>query len=151
MTLAQATASLGVPLALPTTTLVGPSDLGPVWGSVEDRKGRKNGVVAVTFPAQGVIVEYNRPVPFSGQALTHFRRMAQGMRADGLPVKVVDLKGTPAFVIRQDSDQTGHNFGVVIFKLHGIEVSVMGHNDQSTLEALALSILNQSAGSPTSA
>lgn len=71
--------------------------------------------------------------------------------AKGLPASVVDLKGTPALVIRQDSDVTGRNFGVVIFKRSGAEVRVMGHNDQATLEALARSIINQSTASRSSA
>jgi hypothetical protein len=94
-----------------------------------------------------VIVEYTRPVPFNGQPRAHFQQMAQGLRAS----KVIDLNGRAALVIRQDSDQTRHNFGVVIFKLNGNEIRVMGHDDQATLEALALSMLNQSAGSRGSA
>lgn len=129
-TLARAAASVRVPLVLPKTMAVRPSDVGPVWTDISKRPARKGGTVAVTFPAQGVIVEYTRPVPFSGQPLPHFQRMAKG-----LPASVVDLKGTPALVIRQDSDVTGRNFGVVIFKRSGAEVRVMGHNDQATLEA----------------
>jgi hypothetical protein len=68
--------------------------------------------------------------------------------AKGLPSStVVDLKRRPALVIRQDSDQTGHNFGVVIFNLDGSEVRVMGHADRAMLEVLALSIIDRSSGS----
>jgi hypothetical protein len=147
-TLAHAAASAGAPLVLPKTTLVRASDVGRVWidGFFRRKGHRTNGTVAVTFPAQGVIVEYTRPTPFNGQPRTHFQQMAQGLPGS----KVVDLNGRAALVIRQDSDQTRHNFGVVIFKLNGNEVRVMGHNDQATLEALALSILDQSEGSRSS-
>jgi hypothetical protein len=148
VTLANAAASLGVHLVLPKTTLVRPSEVGPVWSVLERRK---HGVVAVTFPTQGVIVQYERPVPFSGKAQAHFRRMAQGMRADGLHAKIVDLNGTAAFAIQQDFDSNRNNFGVVTFKLGDSEVRVMAHRDQPTLRALARSILSQSKASRATA
>jgi hypothetical protein len=51
--------------------------------------------------------------------------------------------GLPALVVKQNSDMTRHNFGAIIFNLAGDEIRVMGHDDQATLEALALSILNR--------
>ncbi len=147
MTLARASASLGVQLVLPQTTLVRTSNLGRVWAVVSHRAGRKTGAtVAATFPAQGVIIEYERPAPSSGSA-AFFRRLAKGIPAS----KVVSLKGTPALVIRQNSDMNRNNFGSVIFRLGGSEVRVMAHRDQATLEALALSILNRATASRNSA
>lgn len=93
----------------------------------------------------GVIVEYQRPAPSNGSA-AHFQAIAKGISA----AKVVDLKGTAALAIRQNSDVNRNNFGVVIFKRGGSEVRVMARNDQATLEALALSILNQSTASKSS-
>jgi hypothetical protein len=143
MTLAKANASLGVPLVLPKTALIRPSDLGRVWGIVSYRAGRKTGaIVAATFPAQGVIVEYERPAPSNGSA-AHFQAIAEGIPA----AKVVYLNGTPAFVTRQKSDMNRNNFGGVLFNLGGSEVRVLAHRDQATLEGLALSILNRSTAS----
>jgi hypothetical protein len=97
--------------------------------------------VAVTFPSRRVIVEYERPAPSSGSA-SHFQAVAKGIHH----AQVVRLGGDlPALVVKQNSDMTGHNFGVVIFNMAGSEIRVMGHNDETTLEASALSILNQSA------
>jgi hypothetical protein len=143
MTPAKANASLGVPLVLPKTALVRPSDMGRVWGIVSHRAGRRTGAtVAATFPAQGVIIEYNRPAPSNGSA-AHFQAVAEGIPA----AKAVRLNGTPALVIRQNSDMNRNNFGGVLFNLNGSEVRVLAHRDQATLEGLALSILNRSTAS----
>lgn len=122
-------------LVLPSTTSVQPSEAGPVW---EATAGSQT-TVAVTFPAQGLIVEYLRPAPYTDPQ-TGYEQLAQGINAS----QVVDLNGTPALVIQQDSDQTGANFGVVAFEVDGSEVRVMGHDTSSTLEQLAQSILDQS-------
>jgi hypothetical protein len=49
--------------------------------------------------------------------------------------------------VRENSDQTRANFGVVAFEVNGSEIRVMGHNDDATLETIAESILNRTAGS----
>ncbi len=146
-TLARAAASSGVRLVLPNTPLVRASDAGPVWiDGFSHRDGHKtDGAVAVTFPAQGLIVEYTRPAPFRGDTRTHYQQVALGFRDS----KVIDLKRRPALVFRQNSDGTRNNFGSVSLKLNGSEVVVLGHKSEATLEDLALSILNQSSGSRT--
>jgi hypothetical protein len=147
-TLGDAAATLGAPIVLPNTTLVQPADAGPVWiDSLHNEAG--NPVVttaAVTFPSQGVIIGYTRPAPSDGSA-AHFQAMAQSMpspngRSEG---QVISLDGgVPGLAVAENSDDTGHNFGAIIFNMAGSEVRVMGHNDQATLESLALSILGQS-------
>lgn len=143
-TLARAAGVAGTPLVLPRTRVVRPADVGPVWieGFARRNGHETSGTVALTFPARKLIVEYTRPAPSDGSA-AHFQAMAVGLPSS----KVVALKRRPALVIRQGSDQTGHNFGVVIFNLDGNEVRVMGHDGQATLEALARSIIARSAGS----
>jgi hypothetical protein len=95
--------------------------------------------VAVTFPSRRVIVEYERPAPSNGSA-AHFQAIAEGFNH----AKVVRLGGVPALVMKQNSDSDGHNFGSVIFNMVGTEIRVLGHYDEPTLEASALSILNRS-------
>jgi hypothetical protein len=95
--------------------------------------------VAVTFPSRRVIVEYERPAPSNGSA-AHFQAVAEGFNH----ATVVRLGGVPALVMRQNSDSTGHNFGAIAFNMAGTEIRVLGHNDEPTLEAWALSILNRS-------
>ena len=47
--------------------------------------------------------------------------------------------------VQENSDDTGANFGEIIFNVAGTEVRVMGHNDQATLQGLAESILSRSS------
>jgi hypothetical protein len=147
-TLSDATAALGTPIVLPNTALVQPFDAGAVWmDSLHDKEGHPVVTnVAVTFPSQGVIVGYTRPAPSDGSA-AHFQAMAQSMpsRNGGSEGQVITLDGgVPALAVQQNSDDTGHNFGSVSFNMAGSEVSVIGHNDEATLESLARSILSQS-------
>ena len=150
-TLGDATAALGTPIVLPNTSFIQPSDAGPVWmDNLHDKEG--NPVVtnvAVTFPTQGVIVGYTRPAPSDGSA-AHFQAMANSMPSPNgaSEGQVITLSGgVPALAVEENSDDTGHNFGSIIFNMAGSEVRVMGHNNRATLEALALSILNQSGAS----
>jgi len=150
-TLSDATAALGTPIVLPNASFIQPSDAGPVWiDNLHDKEG--NPVVtnvAVTFPTQGVIVGYTRPAPSDGSA-AHFQAMAQSMPSPSGASEgsVITLSGgVPALAVQQNSDDTGHNFGSIIFNMAGSEVRVMGHNDEATLQAMAPSILNQSGDS----
>jgi hypothetical protein len=133
-TLNAASAAWGSPLVLPNTALVQPSDAGPVW--VRNVQSQTV-AAAVTFSARGVIEMYLRPTFSDPQ--TQYREMARGING----AKEVDLNGTPALVISQNSDSTGQNFGVADFQANGSEIAVLGHYDDSTLESLALSIINQ--------
>jgi hypothetical protein len=145
-TLARAAALAGVRLVLPNTTPLKPSDAGRVWiDGFSHRDGHKTGgAVAVTFPAQKVIVAY--AVPYSVHARTHYEALARGLpRSD-----VVSLNGKAALVIRQKSGTTGHNFGVIMFKRNDAEVRIMGRRDEAALKDLALSILRQPSGSRSS-
>jgi hypothetical protein len=146
-TLAKAPAALGGPVVLPHSALVGPSDVGPVW--VASLRGRPNGegttTVAITFPLQRVIVEYTQPAPSTGSA-ARFHAMAQSLVAgSGAQIaRVITLSGgVPALSIRQNSDETRHNFGVIIFNVAGSEVRVLGHYDEATLKPVAESILDR--------
>lgn len=143
-TLSDAATMLGVPLLLPDTTFVQPSDAGPVW--VDGTGPPSPTAVAVTFPAQDVIIEYIRPAPSDGSA-AHFQSMTQSMpsRNGGSEGHVITLNGgVAALAVQQNSDDTGHNFGEIIFNMAGSEIRVMGHYEEATLETLARSILSQS-------
>jgi hypothetical protein len=138
--LAHAAATLGARVALPNTSLVKPSDAGPVWATSgrESDTGDTDPTVAVTFPAAGLIVQYERPVPYSDP-----ERQYQGM-ANLLPNKaasVVDLNGVPGLAIKPNADQTGANLGSIEFVADGTRVVVMGHYDEPALREVALSIL----------
>lgn len=144
-TLSDAQSLLGAPVVLPDTSLVQPSDASPVvWVSgFRDDQGTatSGGTLAVTFPSQGVIVEYTRPVPYH-DPLTAY----QGLAAELPAAQVVTLDGVPALAIKQNSDDTGANFGSVDVVVGASQVRVFGHYDDATLDSLARSILRQSHG-----
>jgi hypothetical protein len=134
--LAGARAALGVPIVLPNTKLVAPSDSGTVW--IDGSPGEARAVV-VTFPAKGVFVMYIHPAPSSGTA-AHFRSIAEGK---GMRATVITLGGrTPALAIRHNPG--GKNIPVIIFNLGASEIRVFGQHDQATLRALAQSIVDRS-------
>ena len=136
-TLSAAPSELGTSFTLPNTSGLQSSDAGPVW--IASVPGATT-TVAVTYPSQGMILEYTHPVPYSDPA-TAYPRIAKEFRdAD----QVIDLGGKPALTIKQNSDQTGANFGVVMFVVGGTEVRVLGHSDETTLQAVAQSILARS-------
>src|SRR3954451_11040135 len=144
-TLANAQTALGQTIVLPQTALLTPSDAGPVWmDSLTDQQtGVTTTNVAVTFPAQGMIIGYTRPAPSDGSA-AHFRAMAQSMPSPSgaSEGQVISLAGgVPALAVQENSDDTGSNFGSIIFNVGGAETSVIGHNDKSTLLGLAESLL----------
>jgi len=135
--LAAASTALGTSVPLPATASVSRSDVGKVWMVT----GTPGTMVAVTFPAQGLIIVYRRPVP-DGDALTQYKGLAQSLSSS----QVISSGGTPALLIPQNSDDTGANFGVVLFEVNGTEIGVMGHEDNAALEAIATSVLDQSGG-----
>lgn len=133
MTLAAAQSALGVSVPLPSTSTVQPADVGAVWES----DGTPT-AVALTYPSKGLIIYYTRRAIEAPNPTRWFEREAAQLQA-----KVVELNGTTALVIAQNSDQTGANFGVVAFEKDGTEVQVRGHTDEATLQAIAQSILTQ--------
>ena len=143
-TLASAQAALGSSLVLPQTAVVGPSEAGAVWtASQTEPGGATTTVVAVTFPAQGMIIEYENPAPLDGSAAT-FQSMTKSMpsRSGGSEGQVITLAGgVPALAVAENSDDLGANFGEIIFNVGGTQVRVMGHNDEATPQPIAESVL----------
>jgi hypothetical protein len=91
-------------------------------------------------------MEYTRPAPSDGSA-AHFQAMAQSMPSPSGASEghVISLSGgVPALAVQENSDDTGTNFGEIIFNVGGTEVRVMGHNDEATLQGVAESILDRS-------
>lgn len=134
--LADAMNAFGAPVVLPDTAAVQPSDAGPVW----EGTGSAGTTLAVTYPSQGVMIVYIRPAPYSDPVTTY-----QGFTQSLPGSQVVQLNGTPAWVLPQNSDDTGANFGAVLFEVNGSEVRVMGHNTEPALEGIAQSILARSS------
>jgi hypothetical protein len=134
-TLVDASAKLGTAIAVPIIAQVSPSKIGSVW--VEQAPTGDDTNVAVTFPAAGLIVQYERPVQYPESPLAMYRAEA----AD-LPGKnVISMNGVPAVETEQNSDDTGSNFGSIEFVASGTRIAVLGHYNESTLRPFAEALL----------
>lgn len=141
VSLSDAAQALGASIVLPNNALAGPSNVGAVWthfeGPVTD--------IAVTFPGPGLIVDYERPVPYPQPVAAMYETLANE-HSDSM--RTIDLNGVPALAIAQNSDQLHHNFGAIEFVENGTVIRVMGHHDEATLQAVAQSIVGR-GGSAT--
>jgi len=144
VSMAEATKTFGSPLALPSTSAVQPADVGPVWMS----SVAGGTTVAITFPAKGVWVLYDRAAvgdPASQvDPATHYKDMATAFAGSEL----VQLDGTTPAIYMPANDGSGTN--AVDFEAKGAEIHVRGNNDEVTLEAIAESILKQLTSSSSS-
>ena len=135
VSLADAPSALGGPVTLPNSSLASSANVGTVWTV---NYGGDNAVVAIAFPQAGLIVEYERPVQTPP---TIYQTLAQEHPNS---FSDTDLNGVPGLAIRQNSDQTGANFGAIEFVVGGTQIVVMGHYDEAALAAVARSIILQS-------
>jgi hypothetical protein len=140
-TLPDAAVALGHPLVLPDTPLVDPSDVGKVW-AWRSGGGNVAADVAVTYPAQGVIVEYDLGDGYADPAsgLADF--------AKGIPgSKMIELGTTPGVAIPGGPE----GWSTVTFQIDGLVIRVIGSPDDAALEVVAQSIVDRSdapAGTP---
>jgi hypothetical protein len=136
VSLATAVSELGGPVTLPDSAQVKPSDAGAVWAATASSQGESSVSVAVTFPAQGFIIQYLRPpIP---DPLSNF----QGFVKDSPGSQVIYLNGgVPARAIAQTSDPS--SWGSIEFVAGGTTILVMGQTDQATLQSVAQSILDR--------
>ena len=136
--LVNASSALGAAVTLPDSSTVRAADAGSVWAARSHTSADVS--VAVTFPKQGLIVQYQRP------ALVDPLSSFQSFVKDSPGSQVVYLNGSvPALSIAGLPD--GSNWGSVEFVSGGTIIVVMGHNDEATLEGVANSILSRSTGS----
>lgn len=104
--------------------------------------GRRTTLTKASAALGGRLVLPDSALVRPSDAAAHFQAVAKGFDR----ARVIRLDGrVPALVTKQNSDSDGHNFGSIIFNLAGGEIRVLGHNDEATLEASALSILDRSA------
>jgi hypothetical protein len=103
-------------------------------------------VVAVTFPSAGVFIDYQTGENvYYDDVLLLYQAIAN---EDARTFHVVDLNGVPALAGDQNSVQTGTNIGSVMFDAGGVRVTVFGHHDRATLQALAQSTVDRSEAPP---
>lgn len=138
VSLAAAASELGGQVTLPNSAQVTPSDVGAVWAATASGEGERSVSVGVTFPAQGLIIQYLRPpIP---DPLSNY----QGFVKDSPGSRVIYLNGgVPARAIPQTSDPS--SWGSIEFVAGGTTILVMGQVDQATLQPVAQSIVDRSA------
>jgi hypothetical protein len=134
---ADAAKTLGAPAVLPNSSLANPSNRGSVWARTVP--GHEYDL-AITFPSAGIIVQYDRPVPYPEPPAQMYQTEAN-QNPDSM--SATDLGGVPALVTQQNSDQPGTNFGSIEFVIGGTRIAVLGHYDQATLKSVAQSIVDQ--------
>lgn len=147
VSLGDAAAALGRPIVLPDSGDVTPSTVGAVWANTPHLgpTGTGSAVVAVTFPTAGVWVNYQTgEVSYGDDVLLDYQAEA---RDDSSTFQVVDLNGVPALAAAQGPDQTITN-GSVRFDAGGVTVTVFGRSDQTTLQAIARTIIDRSDAPP---
>ena len=138
VSMAQATKIFGSPLALPSTSAVQPSDVCQIWAA----SVAGGTTVAVTFPAKGIWISYDRPAP--PDPASHYKDMSTAL----VGTELVQLDGTTPAIYFPGNDGSGtNNFW---FEANGAEIQVYGNFDEAPLEAIAQSILKQLTSSPSS-
>jgi hypothetical protein len=135
--LSDAARTLGGPVVLPNSSLANSSNLGSVW---ERTVPGHEYDLAITFPSAGIIVQYDRPVPYPEPPAEMYQTEAR-QQPDSM--SAIDLNGVPALATQQNSDQLGTNFGSIEFVKGGTRIAVLGHYDEATLESIAQSIVEQ--------
>lgn len=136
VSMGDARKALGGPIVLPDTPQLTSSDVGAVWMNQQsDGEGNTETGVAVTFPSQGLIVQYRRPpIPNS---LAYVRDRVKGAPGS----QSISLNGVPAFEIPQDPG--GSNWGSIEFVAGGTTIAVIGHSSEESLQAIAQAILDR--------
>jgi hypothetical protein len=125
--------ALGAPVVVPDASLMGSPAAGPVWLSASPL----DTIAAVTYPAANLWIDYWAGVNTEQDDVLLLWR---GLAHQDSPMRVVDIDGVPALVGTENSQ--GSNPGVVMFQVDGIRVEMVGHQDDSTMQALAQSIIS---------
>lgn len=134
VSLADAATAFGAPLVLPDTAQATPSDAGAVWINPASAGDPNAGsAVAVTFPAQDMLIDYTRP------GITDMAAFVQNNVQTSPGSQAITLNGAPALNI----PQVGSDWGSIMFVVGGTTVTVSGHADEASLQAVAQSILDR--------
>lgn len=139
VSMGDAVSAFGAPIVLPDSTQVTASDVGNVWlnqlPSTGPGQNDASAAVAVTFPAQGLVIHYVRPpIPDVAAYVQNNVKTSPGTEA-------ISLNGVPALADPQDP--SGQGWGSITFVAGGTTVSVFGHSDEASLQAVAQSILDR--------
>jgi hypothetical protein len=136
VSLADAASALGGPVTLPDTAQVKPSDAGAVWMENSTGDGQKVVDLGISFPKQGLIVQYIQP-PIS-DPLSNYQVAVSNSEGS-----LIYLNGGVPALTTDGQLPDGSPWGYVRFVAGGSTIEVMGHPDQASLQAAAQSILDR--------
>jgi hypothetical protein len=143
VSLEAAGTALGAPMPLPHDRLANRSLMGPITLATGGHvHGRRDTVVAISYPASHLAVEYETPVPYADPA-ANYRGYVADNREAGLPrhsAYVGSVAGRPALVIHLRVDSTRTNPASVEFVSGGISIVVVGYQPAPELLRIAGSI-----------
>lgn len=144
VSLSDAQSAFGGRIVLPDIPQASSSDVGTVWlnqPNLGPTMGSTSATAAVTFPAAGVWVEYERGVnTYTDDVLLQYQAFAH---QDG-GSQVIDLSGVPA--LTEDSGGTSNR--AIRFSVGGVTVVIIGRADLSTMRSMAQSIVDRSEAPP---
>lgn len=142
VSLAAAASAVGGTLALPASSSADTAAMGKVFeAQTTDDSGATDTWVAVTYPANSIVVEYETPVPYSDPAATYQAYVDETpANLSGL-ASVGQVGGHPALILQENKGSTGSNPASVEFVLNGVKVAVIGYQSANTLLTVAQSIV----------
>jgi hypothetical protein len=143
--------AVGAPVALPVTSLAQPTDAHSATAERICPVVSVTGIdgtcfVVVRFPSQSLTVEYDRPTGQPGPA--GFAADVQTMRKEATRhpgsgrADLLDLNGVPAMFMTGDYSFGGQGTASIHFIVGETAVTISGHHNEATLQALAQSILD---------
>ncbi len=134
--MSAAASAFGSTIALPDTPQVPSSGVGTVW--VNQLTGEETQTaVSVTFPSQGLIIDYERPAP--ADPLGYF----QATTGPAPSPQLIWLGSTPA---SYDPGTPGMWEEVQVIA-GGATIDVLGHSSEASLQAVAQSIVDRASAS----
>ena len=135
VSLSAAARALGRAFVLPDTPQVGPSDVGSVWMN-QLHGDETQTAVAVTFPSQDLIINYERPAP--PDPFAYF----QATTKETPNSKLIWLGSTPASYNPGSPDY----WAAIEVIVGGATIGVLGHTSEASLQAVAQSIVDRATG-----
>lgn len=138
VSMSDAEAAFGGPIALPNTAQASPSDVGVVWMARGrgDAKGETQTTVRVTFPSEGLIVAYERPaIP---DPLAFIQQSVKDIPA----THMIYLSGVPAWVLPELPDDP-LSWDSIEFVTGGATVFLFSHTGVASLQPVAQSIIDR--------
>ena len=143
--MAAASAAVGQQLPVSTVAAANPSTMGTVFeAQTSGDSGATDTNVAITYPSNSLVVEYETPVPYPDPA-ANYQAYVNQTPANLAGLASVGQVGTrPALILQENKDATGSNPASVEFVTNGLKIAVIGYQPATTLLTIAQSVNSNS-------